>query len=62
MTPATIRAALAVAEPVVRKDEREGSIATARKALSRYYKWDNAITPGTLMAEFEPAIRTRGDT
>lgn len=58
---AAIRAALAVAEPVVRDDEREACIAATRKALAAYGRWDAAITPETLMAKIEPAIRARGD-
>lgn len=54
---AAIRAALAVAEPVVREDEREACIATVRKALAAYGRWQGAITPETLMAKIEPAIR-----
>jgi len=50
---AAIRAALAVAEPVVRED----CIAAARKALAAYGRWHAAITPETLMAKIEPAIR-----
>lgn len=51
-----MRAALSVAEQVVRDD----CIAAARDALNSYGRWDGAITPDTLMAKIEPAIRARG--
>lgn len=51
-----MHAALIVAERVVRED----CIAVTREALNRYGRWDAAITPDTLMAKIEPAIRARG--
>ena len=50
-------AALSVAEPVVREDEREACIAATRKALAAYGRWQGAITPDTLLSKIVPAIR-----
>ncbi len=55
------RAALAVAEPVVRADEREACIVNARTALDRFGAWNGSITPDKLMKPIEKRIRARGD-
>lgn len=53
--------ALAVAEPVVRADEREACIVNARTALDRFGAWNGSITPDKLMKPIEKRIRARGD-
>lgn len=56
-----IREILAVVAPLIAAAERERALAATRAALNAYGRWNGAITPDTLMAKIEPAIRALGD-